>query len=241
MSEKNQSPEQRRREALRRTIRDLGISPASWARDAGLSNANAIYNFLSGRSNSLSHKTYEKLAAARPGLTISHLIGETEKGAPTSVAQLVVKGEVRMGQWRDDVDYDPGDQQRIVIPWEGEKPPRGLYALLVADRSADEIYPEGTLLSALPVWHYEHDLESGDRVIVHRYSKRGVEVTVRELVLRDGRAFLCARSTLPEFRAVDEIPWPIAGERHRHEDVMIELAAIVVGAMRYERAAQVLR
>jgi len=62
----------RRRAALKRVLEQSGRSPAAVAREAGLANANTIYNFLKGRSNSLSVPTCEKLAAVL-GISLSAL------------------------------------------------------------------------------------------------------------------------------------------------------------------------
>lgn len=59
-----------------------GITPAAAAREAGLPNANALYNFFNGRSQSLSIETYESLARVL-GTNVDVLRGKD----PTSVAR----------------------------------------------------------------------------------------------------------------------------------------------------------
>lgn len=65
----------RRRAAIQTFMAATGLRPASWARRAGIS-PNGIYNFLNGRSDSLSQRVLEALALAA-GRPISQIIGES--------------------------------------------------------------------------------------------------------------------------------------------------------------------
>lgn len=66
---------ERRRKALREVMKRYGINAHAWAISAGLRNANAIYNFLRGRSRSLSQESLEALAKAAQ-LEVAELTGE---------------------------------------------------------------------------------------------------------------------------------------------------------------------
>lgn len=83
-----------RREAIRTFMAERGWSQKEWCDMAGLDNASALGNFLSGHARSLNLETLEPLARAA-GVTVSQLIGETsnqpEKTA--GVAQVVVSGD----------------------------------------------------------------------------------------------------------------------------------------------------
>ena len=63
-----------RRAALRQILRENNITPAQLARQAGLRRANLIYNFLNGRSASLSVITIAQIGAALPGVDLTGLI-----------------------------------------------------------------------------------------------------------------------------------------------------------------------
>lgn len=65
-----------------------GITANAWAERAGLPNANAIYNFLSGKSRSLSQATYEKLAGVF-GISTSILTGDGYAEAADREAHLL--------------------------------------------------------------------------------------------------------------------------------------------------------
>ena len=102
-----QSDAERRRTALLAFMKDSGLKPAAWARQAGVS-PNGIYNFLNGRSDSLSQRVLESLAAAA-GSPISRLLGETTP-AGNIVTPPVAPGEPR--RRRDDA---PPAAMRDVI------------------------------------------------------------------------------------------------------------------------------
>jgi len=73
----------RRRAALQDFMRVTGLRPAPWARRAGVS-PNGIYNFLRGRSDSLSQRVIEALAEAA-GRPVSQIIGETVVAARSRI------------------------------------------------------------------------------------------------------------------------------------------------------------
>ncbi len=62
-----------RRVALRQFMDRHCLRRAELARRAGLSNGNAITNFLNGRTESLAVRTLEKIARAFPGTTLEEL------------------------------------------------------------------------------------------------------------------------------------------------------------------------
>src|ERR1035437_4902731 len=64
-----------RRKALREVIDASGMKPSELARRAGLPSANLIYNFFSCHSSALTFDTYQRLANAIPGATVSMLAG----------------------------------------------------------------------------------------------------------------------------------------------------------------------
>ncbi len=70
----------RRRAALRDFMSAMGLRPAPWAHRAGIS-PNGIYNFLKGRSDSLSQRVLEALSQAA-GRPVSQIIGEAVAPAP---------------------------------------------------------------------------------------------------------------------------------------------------------------
>ena len=76
-----------RRVALRQFMDRHCLRRAELARRAGLSNGNAITNFLNGRTESLAVRTLEKIARAFPGTTLEELTGGIGP-APLAVKRL---------------------------------------------------------------------------------------------------------------------------------------------------------
>ena len=72
-----------RRAALRRLLRENNFTPAQLARQAGLRRANLLYNFLNGRSASLSVITLAQIGAALPWVDLTGLILPDVSGPET--------------------------------------------------------------------------------------------------------------------------------------------------------------
>lgn len=114
---------ERRRAILRKVIAEQGDNLTAWSRDAGV-NESTVRSFLEGRSNSMTAKTYEKLARARPGLTVAYLIGEEHTKRTVAVAGYVgagdrvftFDGDTMDGALEEiDIDIDPGEPVEAVI------------------------------------------------------------------------------------------------------------------------------
>lgn len=95
----------RRRAALHDFMRVTGLRPAPWARRAGVS-PNGIYNFLRGRSDSLSQRVIEALAEAA-GRPVSQIIGETTVPARSRARPQPAGGATRR-HTDEDEDEDEG-------------------------------------------------------------------------------------------------------------------------------------
>ncbi|MGE0154780.1 MAG: S24 family peptidase [Reyranellaceae bacterium] len=93
---------EKRRTALRRLMKERGLSVNGWAKAAGLSEG-GLRDFLSGKSSSLTDRTYVKLANA-VSLPASVLRGD--EAAPT---ELPLWGYAGAGE--------------IVHPFDGDDPP----------------------------------------------------------------------------------------------------------------------
>ena len=72
-----------RRAALRQLLRDNNFTPTQLARKAGLPRANALYNFLNGRSASLSVITLAQIGAALPWVDLTGLVLPDVSGSET--------------------------------------------------------------------------------------------------------------------------------------------------------------
>lgn len=231
----NSGPADRRRAALRDFIQSLGLRPASWARGAGIS-PSTLYNFLHGRSDSLSQPTLEALGHA-VGRPVSELTGENRVRASTQVQPVTVLGAVEAGHWLDALEWPPAERFEIMVT-PARRRRTHVFGLVVRGPSMNLRYPEGSVLVCAPVRHLGRPFGSGDRVIVERRHQDGrVEATVKELFLdADGRAWLWPRSTHPKHQQPIAIPWPPDPGQHPDELGIAEIStiALVVGAYHHE-------
>jgi transcriptional regulator with XRE-family HTH domain len=111
-----------RRQALRDLLRREGLTLTELARRAGMRRANALYNFLHGRSLSLSSRSLTAIRAALPHVDLTRLV-TGNLGAPASeppVHRLAVRHETAQPDSpkpEDPVDGrpDPRDARAAVI------------------------------------------------------------------------------------------------------------------------------
>lgn len=223
----------KRRRALRRFMAEKETNPAEWARAAGLSHANSLYNFLNGHSNSLSQETLEQLASVYPGTTISDLIGETRAATIVGNANshtIVIRGRAMAGEFRTSFDIPLGEQEEISAPISSRDADAGAYGVVVRTPGIEQIYRDGTILVCIPFARYERPLESGKKVVMERIRGKLVEVTVRELNVVNGKAWLWPRSNDPEHQAPIEMPWPYDGKVWRLGDDRFSISSVVIGS-----------
>lgn len=220
---------ERRRKALRDVMRANGIDAATLARSAGLVSANALYNFLNGRADSLRQSTYERLAAAIPGATIATLVGERSSQRPALSHTIRIREEAAAGVWRSSPELPEDEQEGASIP-EGALLAQGAFGVRLVGEDLDLDWPSGTLFVVVPF--LMADVTDGCLVLLRRIRKRRVEVTLRQLHLdpeSPDRAWLWPRSSRPEFQAPIACPWPLGGP-FEHEGDRIEPTGVAIGA-----------
>lgn len=205
-----------RRRSLRQFMDAHDLEPAGWARMAGLPNANSLYNFLNGHSQSLSQETARRLADAVPGAIVSDLFGETQTkrvnrdiGPPSPKLEMVtVKSAAASGVWRRLFEIPSADQVQIpILPLDHKVEE----AIVITDRHCDAICPPSgyALISRSPKIANPRD---GDICVVLRTRAKGkveeVEVTLRRLVMRaDSKPRLVWVSTDATYVGEIELPW----------------------------------
>lgn len=212
---------ERKRERLRRFMQESGKKAGPWAKQSGVS-ANSIYNFLNGHSEALDPLTYAKLARTA-GVPTWRLNGELPE--PASPTMLWVTGFVEAGTWQEAEEWDRSRWYGVDVP----TPPRfhsKAKALEVRGDSMNLEYPAGSVV----VWVEMLDFRpprNGDHVIVYVHSHDdGIEATVKEYRLSDGKQWLWPRSSAPEHQAPVNVDSP--GEHIK----WIEIKGIVVGSYR---------
>jgi SOS-response transcriptional repressor LexA len=215
-------PDQKR-DALRRFLQDRQLKPAPWAKAAGV-NANALYNFLNGVSQSLSGETYAKLARAAE-VPVWRISGEQPD--PPSPTTIWVAGHVEAGEWREAIEWDRSLQYPVDVPvplrFRGKAK-----ALEVRGRSMDLVYAPGSIVMWVELMDFRAPRD-GDRVIVYAYRDDDtIEATVKELRIDGTDRWLWPRSTDPGLQQPVNTTSP--GDRIRS----IEIKGIVIGSYRPE-------
>lgn len=233
---KQKAAAERRRRSLREFMKSRDLKPAPWARRAGLPNANAIYNFLGGDSDSLSQKTLEALATAE-GVEVAELTGDSLLTAQRGIVRLRVIGAVQAGRWVEAVEQSIEERLVISLVAAPISSPRKTYGLVVRGTSMNRLYPPGTILECIGLYDYDGDFRNGLKVIVHRRSREGlIEATCKELQVADGHAWLWPRSDDPEHQQPISVPWPPDPDRGTADDgaESITIEAVVIRSIRDE-------
>lgn len=222
----------RRRQALQALFDRYLMSVADVAKATGV-NANSLYNFLRGHSESLSISSIEKLGSIFTSEEITSLISVPSTSDPTAES-VVIRGVVNAGVWRHQFEIDKREQRPTFITYPGSLDKRGIFALRVDTDGGEGGYPRGTILVCQPPSRFEGKLKPGSKVIVQRIRSTMMQVTIQEMVLgAEGGWWLVARSDVPEhcsqikLPAFDvKLPWRSGGDR-------IAVAAVVLSAHIY--------
>lgn len=219
---------QRRRAAMRAFMDAYDMTPTEWARQAQLSTANILYNFLSGRSQSLAHGTLERLARAVPGATVRQILGEEPDPRPLNVAVLPVRVTAAAEAWRASYEAPQAREVQIAMP---PKLPADEVAL-IADDHAGQIYPLGSYVTTQNFASMPRPLRHGDMVLVHRLRDGKHEVTVREVRVVNEvgveQAKLLFRANHPFLKNVIPMPWPYEGQVFQVDGDRVQIRGRVV-------------
>lgn len=144
-----------------------------------------------------------------------------------------LKGVVQAGVFISPEEIPEPDQTTLRVPQPSDFAYSEAQAFIVRGNSMNLVYPEGTIVFAIPTIDNNLEPEDGDRVIVQTMNGSGeYEVTIKEYRIDNkGRAILWPRSTDPEFQT------PIIIEAN-HDYVEVQVTGIVITAVLYERAGR---
>ena len=198
-----------RRKALRDALHRATMSPAEAARAAGLRTPNAIYNFLGGRSHSLSSETYERLARAIPQTTLAELQGlaDHREDVPAAIGLVEVRAMAAAGLMQPAFDLPQSQRLFVSVPVTEVSQASGAFALIVHEPGAEKLFPDQTILVCIPSTTFEGTIVDGQKLVLQRIRGGRVEVTVRELALEANEAWLWLRSTHPDCQVPIRMPW----------------------------------
>ena len=185
-----------RRKALKTCLDAAGMTPTDVARAANLVSPNAIFNFLGGRTASLSQATYEALARVIPGASLASLTGtEAPDNVAAPVRPIQVRAAATAGLMQAAFDMPQVQQYQIVAPITDAMHAQGAFGVEVREPGAEKLYPKGTTLICIPLTSFDGEITNGKHLILQRIVKGRVEVTVREITIEASEAWLWLRST----------------------------------------------
>ena len=189
------------RDRLRALISERGLTPRALSRALG-DNPYVVRDILAGKSRNPRSDTLASIAQALD-VPLSEILSEDGIAPTSSVSRpsplkrkIPVVGEVAAGLWREAMPFNPNDATEFLGLDVESYDQASLYALVVVGRSMDLVYPPGRYVIVAPV--AETGLRVGDYVIVERYRAGLVETTIKELVIKDGKAWLWPHSTQSE-------------------------------------------
>jgi SOS-response transcriptional repressor LexA len=190
---------------LRRGKEKTGWSAYRWAREAGVS-PTTITRPLNSDEYSYIPKaaTLQRLAEAA-GMELPTIIKQSASMDIAPIERSIpVFGDVRAGSWeRISDDPDVKEWLDMDVP---EYAGAALFAVRVAGRSMDLIYPDGTYVVCAPP--SEVGLREGDCVVVRRRNNENLaETTLKQVERqRDGSFILQPRSTDPTLQEPFKVP-----------------------------------
>ena len=206
----------RRRVGLQRLLDHHRITPTDLARDLGLTTPNAIYNFLAGRSASLSLDTIERILDLYPDISFTALIGKPDPSGKRARAMqglgdyLAVTLEARTGHWQRRAE-PRGKRVGFDLPGDFAGPGPGGFALRVREPGAELLYPAGSILVCRELPGDTSAVPDGSRVVLRVIQDGRTEITIRELVRDATHAWLCPRTARPEHLAPIRVRGPLHG------------------------------
>jgi hypothetical protein len=210
------------------------MTPTEVAKAAGWPRPNRLFNFLSGRSASLSQETLEALTRVIPGSTMAALSGVEPVDHIAPLARpIVVRAVAQAGLMQSGFELPLGRQSTIQATVAEDMHARGIFGVEVRAPGAERLYADGSILLCIPISAYESDLVSGKKVILQRIRGAQVEVTVREIQIEASEAWLWMRSTHPEHQAPIPMPWTPGRQPAgwRDDQDRYSIAAVVVLAI----------
>jgi hypothetical protein len=205
------------------------LKPAEWAKQAGLNSANAIYNFLQGRTQSLSLETLGRLAKVVPGTTVGQLTGEIISLTARETRTVTIRMAAEGGIWMRGAELEPGRQYEVAVP-DVELPPSA-YGIELRRGSLDAIYEPGSIGVCMPFGLFKETLRAGRKVVVQRVRADDmIEITVREIQADAGALWIVTRTAHRGLEtAAIQVPNQYAGGLWLHNGDRVQILAVMLG------------
>ena len=182
-----------RREMFRRFLYENGLNPTDLAKQLGLPTPNSFYNFLGGRSQSLSQGLLEMIQQNYPMLQVPPQPG----GGPTVPSCPVVAMAATGVEQRC---FRSGDLPATVVmmPVPIPYPHSELFGVRVEGEGAARFYPGGTVLVCVGLAQGTRTPPARSRLVVTRRLNAGIEVSIREHRPHGGHVWLWSGSNHPD-------------------------------------------
>jgi hypothetical protein len=212
---------------MRQVLEDHKLSPAAWARSAGLSPSTVQRAIKEDYQFITSSRTLAKLARA---VNATPPLVDRPENEREPLMYLVIRHEVGAGVWRmiDDLaQVDFGTAPVLADPAYSAFPQ---WLERVVGDSMDLEYPPGTLLHVVDAIELGYAPRAGDHVIVERTRDQGgtIERTVKEVAFGPHGIQLIARSSNPRWKLN---PIVVSGG-HDQDNCTVEIKAWVLGSYR---------
>ncbi|NEU14631.1 LexA family transcriptional regulator [Methylobacterium sp. BTF04] len=151
---------------------------------------------------------------------------------------VTISGSVQAGEWVEAVEWDSFQHFQVQIPTPKEWPDLDIQGFLVRGNSMNNIYPDGSVVFAVPVIKNRIRPGPGDRVIVERRDNRQLfEVTLKELGLdSEGELVLWPRSNDPRHQTPVRV-----GSKQPDDIEEVRITGVVVASFVLDRAARYLK
>ena len=139
-----------------------------------------------------------------------------------------VVGALQAGAFIEAATWAPEQQFTIQVPTPKNWPGYTAEGFVVKGTSMNRLFPEDSVVFAIPTIANQLEPSNGDKVIVQRKDKEGlVEVTLKEFVIdRAGRRWLWPRSDDPEWQQ----PLLLVPPQDEDEEAEAVVTGIVIGA-----------
>lgn len=220
------------RDWMKRVMTEHDLTPAAWARKAGLA-PSTIQRAIK--------ENYQFVTSTRTISRLAQAVGVTPPSvdSPQTVEQptfLGVRYEVGAGLWRmvDDVgQVDYGHAPVLADPAYAQFPQ---WLERVVGDSMNLEYIEGTLLHVVDTIALGYAPRAGDHVIVQRMRDQGgtVERTIKEVAFGPHGMTLIARSTNPRWA---NHPVVVTNDGHDQDHCEVQVVGLVLGSYRSRRAS----
>ena len=229
----------RRRAGLRALMHAKSINPTTLAKMSGLTSANALFNFLHGRTQSLSLDLIEPIMLTFPDVSFRNLTG-LKHGSPRSsdrpdtggapTAPVFVSAETSGGAWQMQFELPADRWTALSVPDHVAVDTGRLFGIRVRTPGADLLYPDGTVLICWRLGKGHPEPQAGCRYVVQERRGKCFRVTVQEARMFEGQIWLWPRSSHPKHQTPTLFAEELVATAAEDKRPAISLKGLVVGS-----------